>query len=328
MKSHEEASHGGKESQSSSTEVPKLILKNLQEKSASIIKIAKSQSVKSTSSDVQFLEATTTGVRKDRKRKRTDSLEAKGKLWIILSSNLWWALFAADSLSALLSGTSSCTSHLDLATPSSSKVLSVVSSSTTGKTISLATPPKLKKSNSTIGTSSSTSTSPVTSPSPQSIGKNLQFATTFKYNTLEKVGTIASVKAKHLGGGGSLSMLSSASKMMDFEAAAAAAVAASSGGSHAVAAAAAEAAVSNFDVKRFAKQVKAKPSGNSGVTTTTSPSAKSTSAMSGASSSSMSTISSSPNQSATGRIKLVQAQSSLNLAAALKQKSNEFFIYD
>lgn len=67
----------------SGAELPKLILKNIQEKSTSSIKISKSQSGKSTS-EIQLIDTQPAPqlppVRKERKRKRTDSFENKGKV--------------------------------------------------------------------------------------------------------------------------------------------------------------------------------------------------------------------------------------------------------
>lgn len=70
-------------SSAAGAELPKLILKNTQEKSTSSIKITKSQSGKSTStSEIQLIDTQPAPllpqVRKERKRKRTDSLENKG----------------------------------------------------------------------------------------------------------------------------------------------------------------------------------------------------------------------------------------------------------
>lgn len=70
-------------SSAAGAELPKLILKNTQEKSTSSIKITKSQSGKSTS-EIQLIDTQPAPllpqVRKERKRKRTDSLENKGNV--------------------------------------------------------------------------------------------------------------------------------------------------------------------------------------------------------------------------------------------------------
>ena len=88
MKSLEESSSN---KESSSIELPKLIFKNLQqpqEKSTNSIKIAKSQVNKSSLSEIQLLDSSTiTPPRKERKRKRTDSLESKGIFYLFAYLN-------------------------------------------------------------------------------------------------------------------------------------------------------------------------------------------------------------------------------------------------
>ncbi|KAJ6225072.1 hypothetical protein RDWZM_003617 [Blomia tropicalis] len=145
-----------------------------------------------------------------------------------------------------------------------SKSNSLVSSSTPNLSklisqsgLTLTTPPKLKKSNSISGSSSTSNiTLPVSTCTSPQINKNqIQFSNSLSLKYSDKIGSVSKSPKS-----APISMLSN--KMTDFENAAALAVAASSGGSHAIAAAAAAAVVSNYDnmtnPKRFIKQSKPK----------------------------------------------------------------------